>query len=82
MTRQRTTTNPTALKQTNERTRSDGQTAKQEQIDALRAMLRTLEEQNLDLRRRLDDSEEERKATTRLLTDQRPRRSWLWGKAV
>ncbi len=55
--------------------------AKQEQIDALRAMLRTLEEQNLDLRRRLDDSEQERKATTRLLTDQRHRRFWWpWTK--
>ena len=50
--------------------------AKQEQIDALHAMVRTLEEQNIDLRRRLDDSEQERRATTRLLADQRPQRVW------
>ena len=54
--------------------------AKQEQIDAMRALVRTLEEQNIDLRRRLDESEEERRVTTRLLTDQRHRRWWPWAR--
>lgn len=58
--------------------------AQQGQIDALRAMVRTQEEQILDLRRRLDDSEAERRTATRLLTDQRQRRFWWpWaGKAA
>ena len=50
--------------------------AKEEQIAALHALVRALEMQCVDLKTRLDESETERRQTTRLLTDQRPRRSW------
>ena len=47
-------------------------------------LVRTLEEDKRDLRRRLDDAEQERRSMIRLLEDKRPKsvRWWFWRKAA